>query len=343
MGEDHQGMTTNTDWIKATLAHRGTGAVPYNFMFSPPALALVREHYGCEDVGEGLDLPLRMTGTVSVKPLYAPPTEFGETVVDEFGVVWSTSEIDRGSPIGPPLVEPDLSHYTFPDPTASYRFEGLDEWCRRNEGSYRIIWVGDLWERATFMRGMEALLVDLALRPAFVEELLRGLTDHIRRTMTILFERFSFEGIAVSDDYGTQKALLMSPAHWRRFIRPCLAEIYRFAKERGRTVFHHSCGHVEPIAADFVEIGLDVLHPIQPEANDIRRLKREYGRVLTFCGGVRTQDLLPYGMPDEVRAEVRRLKRDMGAGGGYILEPGITLQADVPAENLFALIDEARA
>jgi len=122
--------------------------------------------------------------------------------------------------------------------------------------------VGDLWERATFMRGMEAMLTDLVLAPGFVRQLLRG---------------------------------------------------------------------------------LDVLHPIQPEAMDIARLKRDVGAHLTLCGGLRTQDLLPRGTPGQVRDEVRRLKDVMGRGGGYILEPGITLQADVPLANMVALVEEARA
>ena len=91
---------------------------------------------------------------------------------------------------------------------------------RANAENFTIIWVGDLWERATFMRGMEKLLLDLALHPRFVEELLRGLADYILRTMEILFARFEFDGIALSDDYGTQQGMLMSPAHWRQFVKP---------------------------------------------------------------------------------------------------------------------------
>jgi len=332
----------NQEWIRETLAHHDTGAVPYNFMFSPPALEVVRKHYGTDSVEHTLDFPIRMTGTTSVKPLYAAPAAYGDTITDEFGVTWSTSDIDRGSPIGPCLTAPDLSDYTFPDARVSYRFDGIDAWCEKNRDAYTIIWVGDLWERATFMRGMEDLLLDLALHSTFVEELLRGITDFILETMTVLFERFTFDGVALSDDYGTQKALLMSPAHWRRFIKPRLADIYGLAKKHGRTVFHHSCGNNSDVVGDFIDVGLDILHPIQPEAMDIRWLKREFGRRLTFCGGVSTQDLLPYGTPDEVREEVRRLKREMGEGGGYILEPGITLQADVPVENMTAMIDEAR-
>ncbi len=91
-----------------------------------------------------------------------------------------------------------------------------------------------------------------------------------------------------------------------------------------------------------IDLGLDVLHPIQPEAMDVFELKRQFGGHLTFCGGVRTQDLLPRGTPQQVRDEVRRLKDFMGRDGGYILEPGITLQADVPLDNLLALVEEAR-
>ena len=335
-------MNNNREWIEKTLAHEESGAVPYNFMFSPLALRLAEEHYG-EGIEEQIDLPLRMTGAKSIKPLYSHPDAFGDTVTDEYGVTWSTSEIDRGSPIGPCLPEADLSGYTFPDPTREYRFEDLGAWCERQEGHFRIVWVGDLWERATFMRGMENLLMDVSLSRAFVESLLRGITDFILASMKILFERFQFEAIAVSDDYGTQRALVISPADWRALVKPCLAQIYGFARENGRTIFHHTCGNNTEIIGDMIDLGLDILHPIQPEAMDLRHLKREFGQDLTFCGGIRTQDLLVTGSPDQVRAEVRRLKEEMGAGGGYILEPGITIQADVPLANMVAMIDEARS
>ncbi len=172
--------------------------------------------------------------------------------------------------------------------------------------------MGDLWERATFMRGMEALLTDVALHPGFVGDLLEGLTEYILATMRILFERYEFECVAVSDDYGAQQGTLMSPRDWRALVKPRLGRIYAFAKENGRRLFHHTCGDVYAIVPDMIEIGLDILHPIQPEAMDIEGLKREFGRDLTFCGGIGTQRLLPYGTPDEVRAEIRRLKREMG-------------------------------
>lgn len=334
-------MNNNREWIRGTLSGREAERVPYNFMFSPPIRKMLEKHFDTADIEEMLDFPIRMSAPNSVKPLYAHPDEFGETLKDEYGVVWSTSDIDRGSPIGPCIIEPDLSGYRFPDPAEEYRFEGIAEWCENNRENYTIIWVGDLWERATFMRGMENILIDIARTPGFVKALLGGITVYILETMRLLFGRFEFDGIAVSDDYGTQKGLLMSPADWRRLIKPCLSDIYSFAKENGRSVFHHSCGNVSPIIPDMIDMGLDILHPVQPEAMDILELKREYGKELTFCGGLGTQELLPRGSPEQVRDEVKRLKREMGKGGGYILEPGITVQADVPLKNIVAMIEEA--
>lgn len=339
-GEAHP-MCTDRDWIKATIAHQQTPAVPYNLSLTPPARAALETHYHTDDVKEALHLPIRTSSCGSTKPFYASPAEFGETVTDEFGVVWSTSDIDRGSPIGAPLAGVDVADWSFPDPAAAYRFEHFDAWLSENRERFTLIWVGELWERATFLRGMENLLLDVALEPALAETLLRATGDHVLRTMEILFDRFAFDAIALSDDYGSQKAMLLSPDHWRRLVKPRLAEIYALAKKHGRYVFHHSCGNIRPIIGDMIEIGLDILHPVQPEAMDLLQLKREFGRDVTFCGGLRTQDLLPTGSPQEIRDEVRRLKDAMGAGGGYILEPGITVQADVPLENVLALVEEA--
>ncbi|MHC4122993.1 MAG: uroporphyrinogen decarboxylase family protein [Planctomycetota bacterium] len=334
-------MQNDKQWIESVLKHEQGRMVPYNFMFSPPAQRRAEEHYG-KNLEESLSMPLRMTGPDSIKPLYAFESEFGDTVRDEFGVVWSTSEVDRGSPIGPCIKEPNLSNYSFPAPSDEYRFEHIGYWCNEQQGHYRIIWVGDLWERATFMRGVEDLLMDVALNGEFVEELLDGITNYILQTMQILFEKFAFEGIAISDDYGTQKAMMISPEHWRRLIKPCLIKIYSLAKENNRTVFHHSCGNIVPIIGDMIDIGLDILHPIQPEAMDIFYLKKEFGDHLTFCGGIGTQDLLVSGAPEQIKDEIKKLKREMGKNGGYVLEPGITIQDDVPIENIIAMIDEAR-
>ena len=263
-------MIDDRRWIRDTLAHRQQEAVPYNFMFSPPARSALQRHFGAADLEEALAFPIRMSSPDTVKPLYADPCRYGDTLRDEYGVVWTASPIDRGAPVGPCLSKPDLRGYRFPSPAAEYRFAGLGDWCRRNRDHFTILWVGDLWERATFMRGMEEILLDVALRPRFVRRLLEGIAGYILETMRILFARFQFDGIAVSDDYGTQGGLIMAPEVWAKLVKPLLAEIYGLARRHNRVVLHHSCGDLLPVIPELIGIGLDILHPIQPEAMDVR-------------------------------------------------------------------------
>lgn len=329
-------------WIKSVLKHHPHNRVPYNFMFSPPVKAALEKHYNTANLNDFLELPLRMISLKNQKPLYADPKIFGETITDEFGVTWSTNELDRGSPIGNCLKTDSLKDYKFPDPHLPRRFEDIGPWCLSQQGHYRIIWIGDLWERATFMRGMENILLDVTLNESFVKRLLESLTDYILETLKVLFINFSFEAIALSDDYGTQRGMLISPQKWRQLIKPCLKRIYDFAKSAGRDIFHHSCGNIIEIIPDLIDIGLDILHPIQPEAMDPFELKKQFGDSLTFCGGMPTQTVLPNGNIEQVRSIVRKLKDEMGRGGGYIFEPGITLLADVPIENIVVMIDEIK-
>lgn len=335
-------MGTNKEWIKKTIAHQDAKRVPYNFSFSPVARVKVEEFYGTKDIEEKFNFPIRMISPKSIKPLYASSAIYGKEIQDEFGVVWNTSDIDRGSPIKTCLKEPSLKNYVFPDPGDTKRFEEIKVWCDKNKDNFTVIWIGDLWERATFMRGMEELLIDTKFDPEFVSQLLEGIKNYILKTMEILFNNFSFDCIALSDDYGNQKQLVMSPKDWRHFIKPILKEIYSFAHKYNCITFHHSCGNVKEIIGDLIGIGLDILHPIQPEAMDIFELKKEFGKDLSFCGGIRTQDLLIRATPEEICEEIKKLKEQMGKGGGYILEPGITIQADVPSENIVAMIEESK-
>jgi len=326
--------------VRSAVEHRETERVPYNFMFSPPAERRLKEYYGVKDLIGALDMPIFLFGPKD-KPLYADPDIYGETIADQFGVVWSTSKIDRGSPIGPVLKEADLSRYSFPSPDEPKRFAGLEEDVAKRRDRFLIAVIGDLWERAGFMRGLENLCMDVLESPKFVEELLEGTKEYVIRTLGRL-AGMEPDGVFLSDDYGTQSSLIIDPRHWRRFVKPRLTEIYRAARKRNLVVMHHTCGNVREIIPDLIEIGLDVLHPVQPEAMDIFALKREFGPHLTFCGGIGTQQLLPRATPSEIQEAVRRTLDVMSEGGGYILEPGITLQDDVPVHNMVAMIEAAK-
>ena len=328
------------DLVYAALRHEETPTVPYNFMFSPPAEARLLEHYHTDDLQAALDIHLYLFAPVG-KHLYASPDDFGPTITDEFGVVWATSHLDRGYPIAHPLKTASLAGYDFPDPLAPARWQGVGEAASKYPSQFHVAVIGDLWERAHFLRGLDALLCDLVESPSFVHSLLEALCAYNLATLERMVA-YSPDAVFISDDYGFQDQMMMGPAMWREFVQPYLARILTAARAYGLVTMLHSCGHVTEIIPDLIEVGLDILHPIQPEAMDISALKREFGRDLTFCGGISTQRLLPFASAAEVRAEVLETISAMSRGGGYITEPGITLQADIPTDNLAALIEAAR-
>lgn len=332
--------TTPRELALAALRHEETDLVPRNFGLTPQALRKLADHLGPASVDVFLGNCLALYACAD-KPLYASPALYGPTITDPFGVVWATSDTDRGYPLVHPLSQPTLAGYQWPDPLEPARWEPVAAAAVLRPECLRLAVVGDLWERANFMRGLMDLLTDLREHPRFVHDLLDGIAAYNLATL----DRMALtrpDGVFISDDYGLQRSLMMSPADWREFVKPRLRLLLEAARSRGLLTMLHSCGCVAAIVPDLIELGLDILHPIQPEALDILALKRDYGRDLTFCGGIGTQHTLPRGTPDQVRAEVFRVADAMGAGGGYILEPGITLQADVPLENLLALVEAAR-
>lgn len=198
-----------------------------------------------------------------------------------------------------------------------------------------------LFERAWFLRGFQEFLYDLVLRPAFAHALL----DQILEFDLAILEKLlthPVDGVWFGDDYGHQGGLIISPKMWRTFIKPRLAVLIERARHRGLPVFLHSDGAVSELIPDLLEIGLSVLNPLQPEVMDLAQLKREYGRDLSFCGGISTQTVLSGGTPDEVEAELRQKIRLLAQGGGYIVSTAGSVQADVPLANLARLIDLLR-
>lgn len=300
---------------------------------------MLQEHFKTEDVN-------RAVGNYILWLSWHPSLDFqgerldGELVRDEYVVIWSDLPENRGYVKHHPLTKPDLSGYKFPDSYAPGRFDPLKEKIGANQDLFLLAWAGDFFERAHFLRGLPELLADMLLNPQFVHDLLDGILEFLLGNLSQL-AKLGVDGIFLSDDYGHQDSLFMSPNHWREFIKPRLKVFFTKAKSEGLFTFLHSCGNVSEIIPDLIEIGLDVLHPIQPEAMDIAFLKAKYGDKLTFYGGISTQRTLPYGTPEEVVAEVRQTANFMAENGGYILAPGITLQHDVPLENILAFIKAA--
>ena len=275
--------------------------------------------------------------------------------IDDWGVTW---EHVPGSPYyqitGRPLQHAtvyDLETYPWPDVGHPSRFAGLRDEARRmhEETPYAVVGLGysEIFDQMQHMRGSEFWLMDLAADPDFAHAALRKITDLMLAQTIPYIEAIGpyIDLFSWSDDLGSQRAPLISPKMYRRMIKPYHAEIIAAVKARCKAkIFFHSCGNVYPLIGDLIDIGVDVLNPIQVaagEMGDTARLKREFGSRLTFCGGVDTQRVLPYGTPDEVRAEVRRRICDLAPGGGYIFAAVHSIQPDVPPENLCAMFDEA--
>ncbi len=335
-------MPTGKQLVASAIAHEETERVPFHIDVTPPVRRQLAEHFGTDDLATAVGEHLAIVGAGTDKPLYADPAEHGDAIRDEFGVLWRTTPDDRGYVLQHALPEPTLDGYAFPDPLRPGRFDAVPAAIEANAGRFVLGVAGDLFERAHFMRGLDRLLMDFLLDPGFAHELLDRICEYDLATLERMAE-FEIDGIFVSDDYGLQHSLMMRPDTWREFIKPRLARLLAAAQRRGLPSVLHSCGCIDAIIPDLIEIGLSVLHPIQPEAIDVWRLKREFGRDLCFFGGISTQGLLRTGSPDDVRREVERAKTVLGAGGGYILGPGITIQKDCPLDNVLALMDAAQA
>jgi uroporphyrinogen decarboxylase len=199
---------------------------------------------------------------------------------------------------------------------------------------------GELFETAWRLRGFQQFLIDLVRRPALVDYLLDQLTAMTIETSLVL-TRAGIDILALDDDIGARTHMLISPAQWRRYFKPRMAAIILACRavNPDLKIFYHSDGTIEPIIPDLIEIGVDVLNPVQPDAMDPARLKAKYGDRLAFWGTVGTPTLWAWGTPADIRAEVRERIATVGRGGGLIISPAYDLEPEVPWENILAFFE----
>ncbi len=323
--------------IRTVLEGNPPPYVPWSFGFTCEAAERLADHYGTTDLDAVLHnhlLPLG-SGIGFFEPLG------DDRYQDIFGVIWDRRvDKDIGNVEHTPLTRPSLTGYSFPDPLDPSFFADMPGRIAQYGDGYRVFQIGfSLYERAWTLRGMEGLMMDFFDHPDFVHELLRHIADYniaqARRAMT-----FDIDAVYFGDDWGQQQGLQMGPALWREFIQPELKRMYGAVREAGKAVFIHSCGAVDELFDELIDIGLNCFNPIQPEVMDVAALISRYRGRLAFHGGLSTQRTLPYGTPDDVRAETRRLL-ELGRAGGYILAPAHAVEGDVPLENMLAFIDEA--
>jgi uroporphyrinogen decarboxylase len=285
----------------------------------------------------------------------APPTaptrrEDDGTMVNEWGMRFrSVGLYDEFSafPLARVRTVAEVDQYPLPDPRPQGRYDVAEATIREFARERTI--VGDLecamFETAWYLVGLEKLLSDMATGEAYVPVLLDRLAELSTRTGLELIRRGA-DVLWAGDDFGTQDRMVMSPAMWRRVFKPRIRRMFETFKTArpGIKLAWHSCGSIVPIIPDFIEIGLDVLNPIQPRAQGMEPefLKREYGQDLCFFGGLDIQELLPRATPQQVKDEVHRLVGILGEGGGYVLAPAHNIQDDTPTENVLAIFEAVR-
>jgi uroporphyrinogen decarboxylase len=244
----------------------------------------------------------------------------------------------------------EIESYPWPDmddPTRVAHVAG-EASALASEGRYAIMatpWLLFPLERAFAMQGMDTFLMNMALYPEFAEALLWKIQGLCKTLMGHFLEALGddVDIIKIGDDLGTQESLLMSPTMYRAILKPVHADYIDFIKQRtSAALFFHTDGDVFPLIDDFVEMGVDILNPIQTSAGrmaDLPSLKERWGDVLTFCGGIDTHRILPSGSPADVRAEVERVIEILAPGGGYMVSSVHTVMDDVPPENVLAMVD----
>ena len=326
---------TKREVVRTVLEGGRPPYVPWSMGFTKEAREKLQEHFHCTDLEYPLDNHFVRLG--SDLGFFA---DLGnDRVQDVFGVTWDRSiDKDIGNVEGCLLPEPTLSRFSFPDPLDARFFDNIPLRTSEFPDRFRVFQIGfSLYERAWTLRGMENLLMDFVVHPDFVHELLNAIAEYnIAQVREAL--KYDIDAVYFGDDWGQQKGLQMGPRLWRQFIYPVLVRMYRVARDGGKFVMIHSCGDVDELFDDLIAAGLNCFNPFQPEVMDVFSLLPRYRGRLAFHGGLSTQRTLPFGTPEDVRADSRRLL-ELGSEGGYIFAPAHDVEGDVPLENMLAMIE----
>jgi uroporphyrinogen decarboxylase len=330
---------TPKELVLARIAHRETDVTPYTLGFEGDVGERLDVHYGGDAWRTRLNDAIRR----APGPNLVVDTTAAHATVDPYGTIW---QVDRRPfhLLEPALPEPTLAGYAFPDLDRVFPPAWQAEAEAAIAASPDHFWVAGfgfgLFERTWTLRGFDGALMDAAGNPGFYGKLVEAVAEQqgaiIQRLLSL-----PLDGIMFSDDWGYQHGVLLGPERWRRFLKAPLARMYAQVHAAGKLTLSHCCGSVADILPDLIDIGLDVLESVQPEARGMNPydLKRLYGERITFWGGLGSQSTIPFGTPAEIRAEVARLCREMGVGGGYILAPAKALQPETPTENAVAVVE----
>jgi len=321
------------------IQHKAVHPIPFSVKFTVEA----KQKYG-EFLGRDFD-SIKDTGSYVV----ASHTNNGWEEVkagyfkDYFGVIWNkTVDKTLGVVDDPPLKEAGFGDFRFPDPDQIPVYDFIVKNNKEYSDRFHMISIGfTLFERAWSLMGMENLMLNMLLEPEFIHELLDRITEYNIKVIENAAS-LGVDCVHLGDDWGSQNGLLISSEMWREFIKPRLAYTCKIAKDKGLLISLHCCGKVDELFPDMIECGVDVFDPFQPEVMDIFALREQYRNQLAFWGGLSVQKTLPYGTPQDVIDESKKILAEIAPGGGYIFSPSHSLTGDIPVENIKAFLDVAQ-
>lgn len=286
--------------------------------------------------------------------------DFGipEEFVDQpWGVRWQRSTDYTYAPVEGPFQKiadatlEDLKRYKWPKASEIVNFANWREKARRlrQESDKALVArvMPGIVTYAQFLRGFENWAVDLVLNPEFSRALHQKLADTWIEAVSLVAEAVedNVDIVMFGEDLGIQNQTMLSPAMFRERIKPLLAKMVRTIKSRTRAkIAMHTCGSVYALIGDFIDIGIDVLNPMQSNARDMEapKVKAKAGNRLALWGGIDTHRVMPKGTPEDVRQEVKTKISIYGKDGGYMLSPDHNILVDVPPQNLMAMFEAAR-
>jgi uroporphyrinogen decarboxylase len=325
--------------------------------FTPGLMEIYRQRTGSTlDPAEYFDFDTRLVNLDPTRRKVDHAARFEEvpppdTVWDEWGYGGVRGSLEhfleyRYHPLASCTSPEDVFEYSWPDVDADYRFEGVERATRSyQERGYAV--AGELYltifETSWLMRGMETLLLDFFRNQNLVHAIFESITE-LRIRQARKYAAIGVDVLRLGDDVATQRGPIMAVELYREFLKPRIARIIAAAKEvkPDILVFMHSDGAMADFIPEYIDVGVDIVNPIQPECNNLAEIGRKYGDKISFWGGIGTQSTMPYGSPAEVKAKVREVREHLGRHGGLLLAPSHILEPEVPWENVVAFVEAAR-
>jgi uroporphyrinogen decarboxylase len=360
-GKGYDNIMKHRERVELALNHKLADRCPMQISFTPEfaarlakSLALSQEEQIHNPHGGGntyaLERALKQDMLLTSVGWANEYYKDADTYVDEWGVGWKRVKYD--TPFGeghytemtdyPLADDAKIESYTAPDPHRPELYKEA-KWVIDNfKAEYWIVGVTvtTIFETAWALRGYEKMLTDFSLNPDMAESIL----DFPYQYHLAAAKRLTAMGVDmiwIGDDMGAQDAMIISPKMWRRFFKPRMAHFIAEIKAINPQlkVAYHSDGNILPIIPDLIDIGLDVLNPVQPASMDPKKLKKDFGEHLCFWGSIDEQHTLPFGSPADVQKEVEDRIETLGENGGLILGPTHHVQLDTPMENFWSMVN----